>query len=127
MPFSQAIKSGRFGDYYLTAHLGRGGMADVYRARHIGAAGFQRTVVIKHVLNVGDPESIRMFINEAKLASELTHPNVAQIYELGEFNGEFYIAMEYVRGRDLANVLNVLASRKLPTNPIMAAHRPRGL
>jgi serine/threonine protein kinase/ABC-type branched-subunit amino acid transport system substrate-binding protein len=96
-------------------------MADVYRARHVGAAGFQRTVVIKHVLNVGDPESIRMFINEAKLAAELTHPNVAQIYELGEVNGEFYIAMEYVHGRDLANVLNVLASRKTPTPPVVAA------
>ena len=61
--------SHRFGDYYLTGHLGRGGMADVFLARYVGAAGFQRTVVIKRILNVGDPEYIRMFINEAKLAA----------------------------------------------------------
>jgi serine/threonine-protein kinase len=88
----------QFGDYYLTRHLGRGGMADVYLAQYIGAAGFQRTVVIKRILNVGDPESIRLFINEAKLAAELTHPNIVQLYELGEIHGEFFIAMEYVRG-----------------------------
>jgi serine/threonine protein kinase len=79
MRSTQAIQTHRFGEYYLTAHLGRGGMADVFRARYVGAAGFQRTVVIKRILNGGDPESIRMFINEAKLAAELSHPNIAQI------------------------------------------------
>lgn len=102
----------RFGDYYLTGHLGRGGMADVYLARYIGAAGFQRTVVIKRILNVGDPECIQMFINEAKLAAELTHPNIVQLYELGEVGGEFFIAMEYVRGMELGKMLNAMVARK---------------
>ena len=102
----------RFGDYYLTGHLGRGGMADVYLARYMGAAGFQRTVVIKRVLNVADPESIRMFINEAKVAAELTHPNIVQLYELGERAGEFFIAMEYVRGAELGKLMNALAARR---------------
>ena len=102
----------RFGDYYLTGHLGRGGMADVYLARHMGAAGFQRTVVIKRILNVADPDSIRMFINEANVAAELTHPNIVQLYELGERSGEFFIAMEYVRGAELGKMMNVLAARR---------------
>jgi len=123
----QAIQSQRFGDYYLTAHLGRGGMADVYRARYVGAAGFQRTVVVKRILNAhnGDRESIRMFINEAKLAAELTHPNIAQIYDLGELDGELFIAMEYVRGKDLRHLLNVMASRHTAIPPAAAAYIAR--
>jgi serine/threonine protein kinase/ABC-type branched-subunit amino acid transport system substrate-binding protein len=119
----QTIQSNRFGDYYLTAHLGRGGMADVYRARHVGAAGFQRTVVVKRILNThnDDEDFVHMFINEAKLAAELTHPNIAQIYELGELDGEFFIAMEYVRGKDLREVLNALARRKIQAPPPVAA------
>ena len=119
----QGIQSSRFGDYYLTAHMGRGGMADIYRARYVGAAGFQRTVVIKRILNAhnDDHESVRMFINEAKLAAELTHPNIAQIYELGEIDGEFFIAMEYVRGKDLREVLSLMASRKASIPPAVAA------
>jgi serine/threonine-protein kinase len=96
-------------------------MADVYLARYIGAAGFQRTVVIKRILNVGDPESIRMFINEAKLAAELTHPNIVQLYELGEIDGEFFIAMEYVRGMELGKLLNAMVARKQVIPRVVAA------
>jgi serine/threonine protein kinase/ABC-type branched-subunit amino acid transport system substrate-binding protein len=119
----QNMKSNRFGDYYLTAHLGRGGMADVYRARHIGAAGFQRTVVVKRILSRynGDSEFVQMFINEAKLASGLAHPNIAQIYELGQIDGEFFIAMEYVKGRDLRELLTALARNKTTVPPQVAA------
>jgi branched-chain amino acid transport system substrate-binding protein len=111
----------RIGDYYLIGHLGRGGMADVYLARYIGAAGFQRTVVIKRVLNVGDPACTQMFINEAKLAAELTHPNIVQLYELGEIHGEFFIAMEYVRGMDLGKLLNAMLVRQQPVPRAVAA------
>jgi len=111
----------RIGDYYLVGHLGRGGMADVYLARYIGAAGFQRTVVIKRVLNVGDPACTQMFINEAKLAAELTHPNIVQLYELGEIHGEFFIAMEYVRGMDLGKLLNAMVVRQQPVPRAVAA------
>lgn len=96
-------------------------MADVYLAQYIGAAGFQRTVVIKRILNVGDPESIRMFINEAKLAAELTHPNIVQLYELGEIHGEFFIAMEYVRGVELGKLLKAMIVRKQQVPRAVAA------
>jgi serine/threonine protein kinase len=106
-----AFSPHRFGQYTLTARLGRGGMADVYRARREGAAGFERTVVVKKILSSHneDPQFVDMFINEAKIASRLTHPNIVQVYELGEQDGEFFIVMEYVKGKDLLRLLRMLA------------------
>ncbi|MGZ3405809.1 MAG: serine/threonine-protein kinase, partial [Polyangia bacterium] len=108
----------RFGQYTLTARLGRGGMADVYRARREGAAGFERTVVVKKILGSHneDPQFVDMFINEAKIAARLTHPNIVQVYELGEQDGEFFIVMEYVKGKDLLRLLRTLAQSK-PEGP----------
>ncbi len=101
----------RFGPYQLTAHLGRGGMADVYRAVHTGAAGFERVVVVKKILSLynDDPSFVQMFINEAKIAARLSHPNIVQVYELGEVDGEYFMAMEYVKGLDLVHALRWLA------------------
>ncbi|HZS37479.1 MAG TPA: serine/threonine-protein kinase [Polyangia bacterium] len=101
----------RFGQYQLTAHLGRGGMADVFRAVATGAAGFERIVVVKKILGPynDDPSFVSMFINEAKIAAQLTHPNIVQVYELGEVDGEYFMAMEYVKGLDLVHALRWLA------------------
>src|SRR4051794_23490322 len=86
-------------------------MADVYRARREGAAGFERTVVVKKILGSHneDPTFVDMFINEAKIAARLTHPNIVQVYELGEQDNEFFIVMEYVKGKDLLRLLRTLA------------------
>ena len=113
-----AFSPHRFGQYTLTARLGRGGMADVYRARREGAAGFERTVVVKKILSSHneDPQFVDMFINEAKIAARLTHPNIVQVYELGEQDGEFFIVMEYVKGKDLLRLLRTLAQNK-PESP----------
>jgi serine/threonine protein kinase len=118
MRFVPAFSPHRFGQYTLTARLGRGGMADVYRARREGAAGFERTVVVKKILGSHneDPQFVEMFINEAKIAARLTHPNIVQVYELGEQDGEFFIVMEYVKGQDLLRLLRTLAKGK-PENP----------
>ncbi|MDB4968280.1 MAG: hypothetical protein JWN44_3969 [Myxococcales bacterium] len=125
-----AFSPQRFGQYTLTARLGRGGMADVYRARREGAAGFERTVVVKKILGSHneDPTFIDMFINEAKIAARLTHPNIVQVYELGEEAGEFFIVMEYVKGRDLLRLLRVLAQSKPDAPavpPLVAAYIAR--
>jgi len=98
-------------------------MADVYRARHMGAAGFQRTVVVKRILSChnGDKDFVHMFINEAKIAAALCHSNIAQIYELGENDGEFFIAMEYVRGKDLRELLTLFARKNTAIPPRVAA------
>jgi serine/threonine protein kinase len=125
-----AFHTQRFGNYVLTAHLGRGGMADVFRAQRTGVAGFERTVVIKRILKPygEDPAFVEMFVNEAKIAAQLTHPNIAQVYELGEVDGEYFMALEYVRGKDLLHLLRFLAKttpdrRSLP--PDVAAYVAR--
>ncbi len=124
-PVPSTFQTQRFGQYTLTARLGRGGMADVFRARREGAAGFERTVVVKKILggHTEDPAFVEMFINEAKIAARLTHPNIVQVHELGEENGEFFIVMEYVRGRDLLRLLRALAeqSPESPAVPPLAA------
>ena len=125
-----AFSPQRFGQYTLTARLGRGGMADVFRARREGAAGFERIVVVKKILSSHneDPQFVEMFINEAKIAARLAHPNIVQVYELGEENGEFFIVMEYVKGRDLLRLLRALAqdpSRSAAVPPQVAAYVAR--
>ncbi len=92
-----------FGDYFLLEKLNTGGMAEVFKAKTFGAEGFERIVAVKKILPsiAEDKEFISMFINEAKLAVQLTHANIAQIHDLGCINGDYYIAMEYVPGHDL--------------------------
>jgi serine/threonine protein kinase len=102
----------RFGHFVLLARLGRGGMAEVFRARREGLPGFERNVVVKRILSAhhAEPAFVQMLINEAKIAARLTHPNIVQVYELGETQGELFIAMELVDGRDLLALLRRLAT-----------------
>lgn len=81
-------------------------MAEVFKARHSGAQGFERMVAVKRILpNIAaDPDFVRMFIDEAKIAVQLQHPNIAQIYDLGRDGGELFIALEYIEGRDMKSV-----------------------
>src|SRR4029077_777421 len=93
----------QFGKYTLVERLGRGGMAEVWKARISGPAGFSRTLVIKRILPhlVEDEHFKQMFVAEARLSARLNHANIVQVFELGDVAGEFYLAMEYVRGHDL--------------------------
>lgn len=103
----------RFGKYILLDRLNSGGMAEVYRAKIIGEASFQRLVAIKVMLPqlVEDEQFISMFIDEAKLASRLAHPNIVQICELGRIRGQLYIAMDLVVGHDLRRVIKRVSKR----------------
>ena len=78
-------------------------MAEVYRAKLLNAPGFERFFAIKRILPhlAADTDFVTMFINEAKVAVELEHPNVCQIYELGRLGQSHYIAMEFIAGRDV--------------------------
>ncbi|HEX2568468.1 MAG TPA: serine/threonine-protein kinase [Polyangia bacterium] len=110
--------------YVLLKHLATGGMADVFLARQTGSAGFVKECVIKRILphHARDQQFVTMFLDEARLCARLTHPYIAQVYDLGQVGDDFFIAMEYVHGVDLENVLEVLHQRgekRMP--PAMAA------
>lgn len=96
-------KPARFGRYILLDRINVGGMAEVFRGKTAGVEGFERLVALKRILpNVAaDPDFVEMLVEEAKLAVQLQHANIAQIYDLGIENESHYIAMEYVSGVDL--------------------------
>ena len=90
----------RFGQYVLLRRIARGGMAEVFLAQQRGFEGFDRRVAVKRILpHLADaPDFIKMFLGEAKLAAQLTHPNIVHIYDFGKVDADYFIAMEYVDG-----------------------------
>ena len=96
-----------FGKYLLVDKIGTGGMAELYLAKQTGLKGFEKVIAIKRILPhlTQDTEFVNMFINEAKLAALLSHQNIVQIFDLGNVDGMYFIAMEYVIGKDLRTVL----------------------
>ena len=108
----------------LFERIGRGGMADVFKGRVQGPAGFERVFVVKRILPhlCDDPQFTRMFIEEAKLSARLNHPNIVQVFELGAVDKEYFIAMEYVKGRDLAETMRTLWARVGPPRPELVAY-----
>src|SRR5262245_38953627 len=94
----------RFGKYHLVAKLATGGMAEIFLARLQGAAGFEKLVCIKRILpqHAKDKQFVAMFLAEAKIAAQISHANVCQVFELGEIDGRYFIAMEYLEGIPLA-------------------------
>jgi eukaryotic-like serine/threonine-protein kinase len=103
----------RFGKYELERRLAFGGMAEIFVAALHGEKGFAKRVVLKRILPQfgADPSFVSMFIDEAVLAARLTHPNVVQVYDFGEVDGVFYIAMELVDGADLRRLLRSAAEK----------------
>ncbi|MDX2015405.1 MAG: serine/threonine-protein kinase [Myxococcaceae bacterium] len=90
----------RFGKYELLERLGQGGMAEVFLAVAPGLAGFSKKLVLKRVLPSleADPNQVEMFLDEARLAARLEHPNICQVFDLGEHEGTYFIVMEHVPG-----------------------------
>ncbi|HEY1416410.1 MAG TPA: serine/threonine-protein kinase, partial [Myxococcaceae bacterium] len=97
----------RFGKYVLLDRLAVGGMAEIFLARQEGLEGFEKTVVIKRIRpHLSKQKSfVQMFLDEARLAAQLNHPNIVQIHELGQVDDSYFIAMEYVFGRDMARII----------------------
>jgi len=93
----------KVGKYELVRKLATGGMAEVFLAKAEWARGVERTVVVKRILShlAEDQNFVDMFLSEAKLAAQLSHPNIVQIFEFGETEGVYYLAMEYVDGPNL--------------------------
>jgi TonB family protein len=110
---SPSLSGTTFGQYVLEEHIATGGMAQVYKARMLGLEGFQKTVAIKRILPhlTDNEEFVKMFVDEAKLAAQLSHPNIIHIYDLGKIEHSHFIAMEYIEGRDLRSILDECRER----------------
>ncbi len=96
----------------------------MFKARIQGPAGFERTFVVKRILPhlSDDPSFTKMFIDEAKIAAKLSHPNIVQVFELGSVDDEYFMSMEYVRGHDLAETMRTLWARVGPPRPELVAY-----
>jgi serine/threonine protein kinase len=94
------------GKYEILRRLATGGMAEIYLARIRGTAGFEKLVVLKRILpNVAeDPTFVSMFLDEARLAATLQHPNIADVYDVGEDRGTYFFTMEFVHGQDSRSI-----------------------
>src|SRR5216684_5286601 len=101
------MREQQYGKYLLLDRIAVGGMAEIFLARQTGVEGFEKTVVLKRIRpHLGDKKSfVRMFLNEAKLAAQLNHPNIIQIHDLGKVGDSYFIAMEYLFGRDMRRVI----------------------
>ncbi|HJZ88306.1 MAG TPA: serine/threonine-protein kinase [Polyangia bacterium] len=112
-----------FGKYLLVRRIATGGMADIYLARQSGVEGFQKACVIKRILPqlAEDAQFVTMFLDEARIAAMLSHPNVVQIFDLGKEGGSYYLAMEHIHGEDLARILEAERARGRQAVPVPLA------
>ena len=123
----------RFGKYKLIEKIAVGGMAEMWKAKQIGPEGFEKVVALKRILPslAENDDFITMFIDEGKVAAQLTHPNIAQIYELGETMGGYYLAMEYIAGKDLRLIMRLARKEKknlaIPQAVVIASKLLSGL
>jgi serine/threonine protein kinase len=108
--------------YVLLRKLAEGGMAEIYLARQIGLGGFQKELVIKriHQAHAANRQYVELFLDEARIAANLNHPNIVHIYDIGRAFATYYIAMEYIKGPDLADIAKRALSRGEPLAPARA-------
>ncbi len=114
----------RYGKYLLLKRIGLGGMAEIFLAKQLGVKGFEKLVVIKRILDqfASERDYVEMFLDEARIASSLNHPNVVQIFDLGQVESSFFIAMEFIAGHDLMALLRKFAARREALPPELAAY-----
>lgn len=112
-----------FGKYFLAEKLATGGMAEIYLAKLLGPGGFEKLLVVKqiHPRFGNRPEFVDLFVREAKTLVSLSHGNIVPVYELGVIDGTYFIAMEYIDGPTLAELMDAAPRRGLRIEPPMAA------
>src|SRR5580765_5877187 len=106
----------QLGRYHLLDRIAFGGMAEIYRAKTFDAHGQPHLVAVKRVLAhlAEDDDFIQMLVDEAKIASLIRHPNIAHVYEFARAHGEYFIAMEFVDGKDLRSILEKCRASSQP-------------
>ncbi len=109
-----------YGKYFLLKKLAAGGMGEIFLAKQQGPAGFEKILVVKKVLPhlTENKEFVELFLSEARLAARMNHRNVVQLFELGEHQGSYFIAMEYVSGRTLRDLIDGVAKKKEKLPPV---------
>jgi serine/threonine-protein kinase len=114
----------RLGKYEIVRRLTVGGMAELYLAKQRGPSGFEKTVVVKRLLPslAGEEQVVKMFVNEARIAARLNHPNIAQIYDLGVQGKDYFLAMEHVAGYNLAEVQGQAHAASQPLGPDLVTY-----
>lgn len=112
------------GKFRLIRRIARGGMATVYEAEQVGDRGFTKRVALKviHEKYALEPEWLQLFIDEAKLSANLMHGNIVQIFQFEEVNGQFYMAMEYIRGVTVRALIDRHRALDEPVPPALAAY-----
>ncbi|RKG70522.1 serine/threonine protein kinase [Corallococcus sp. CA054B] len=105
-----------FGRYAVLRRVAVGGMGEIFLARQVGVSGFERPVILKSLLPdlLEHDGSVEMFLDEARVAAHLNHPNVVSLYEVGAWQGTFYIAMEYIEGENLGRLAKAAARAGTP-------------
>src|SRR5690348_4699381 len=118
-----------FGRYLLLRRLSRGGMGEIFLAKLGEILGFEKLVIIKKVLPnlAADGEFIKRFIDEAQVAIKLNHANIAPVFEVGRVDGEYFLAIAYIEGRDLRRTIARLRERGQPLPPDLALYVAREL
>ncbi|WP_407659922.1 serine/threonine protein kinase [Hyalangium gracile] len=113
----------QLGRYQLIKKLATGGMAEVFLAKAQGPMGFEKTLVLKRILPymAEDPTFVEMFLAEAKLAAQLNHPHLVQIFDFGEADGQYFLAMEYIDGVNLRTLLVRAAQQGMALAPELCA------
>ena len=112
------------GGYTIVGELATGGMAELFLARRVGPEGFARSVVVKRILPhlAKSDEFVRMFLDEARIAAGIRHPNVVSVEELGRDGDSLFMVMEYLSGESLHALIAELARRNRHLDPALAAH-----
>lgn len=118
---SSSIDDNSVGKYKFIASLGGGGMADVYLAVVEGPARVKKLQVVKRLRRdyLDDPDHVEMFLDEARLAARLNHPNVVQTFEVSESEGEYFMAMEYLDGVPFNRILNRARNKPPPPGVLL--------
>jgi eukaryotic-like serine/threonine-protein kinase len=114
MRSQSAARVQRLGDYELVRKLATGGMAEVYEARRLGPHGFAKRFAVKRILPqlATDPRLVEMFCDEARIHAGLSHPNLVQVVDFGEHEGELFMTLEYVDGMSCAELMMRIAARR---------------
>ena len=110
----------QFGKYTLLRRLAAGGMAELFLALHRSVAGFEKLVVIKRILPSMNQNKgfIDMLLHEARIAATLSHPNVVQIFDVGQVDGTYFIAMEHIHGEDIQGIVRAMKKKDLIEFPL---------